>query len=489
MLELDTRQAILRLASEGHGIRTIAKALNLSRNSVRRVLRDGKARVPGLERPESALPHLDQIRDLYVRCEGNLVRVNEELEAIGIHLGYSTLTGFCRRHHIGVELPKPVGRYSFAPGEEMQHDTSPHVVMVGGTKCKLQCASLVLCHSRMVFAQVYARFTRFWCKVFLTDAVTHFGGAANVCMLDNSHVVVAHGTGRNAVMAPEMVAFAERFGFHFESHELGDADRSANVERRFHHIEHNFYSGRSFSDLDDLNTQLRTWCDNVNSTPRRSLGHVRAVDLFQAERLALRKLPLHVPEVYLLHERIVDMEGYVNVHTCRYSVPVDLIGRRLEVRETRSQIRIFDGHRLVCEHRRRPEGCGERLTLPEHRHHDRWRLREHTAPLPEEVTLRAAAPELAPLIEALNKHHGGRSVRPIRVLHRLWRDYPREALAHAVTAALEHGLLNLERIESMVLRDVAGNFFRLPEVDADPNADGDNPDQGKPLKKLEPTDE
>ena len=166
MLELDTRQAILRLATEGHGVRAIAQALSVSRNSVRRVLRDGHARVPSLERLESALPYHDQILDLHLRCQGNLVRVNEELEAIGIHLGYSTLTGFCRRHHIGVEPPKPVGHYLFAPAEEMQHDTSPHGVMVGESKRKLQCASLVLCHSRMIFAQAYPTFTRFWCKVF-----------------------------------------------------------------------------------------------------------------------------------------------------------------------------------------------------------------------------------------------------------------------------------------------------------------------------------
>lgn len=482
MLELDTRQAILRLATEGHGVRAIAQALSVSRNSVRRVLRDGHARVPSLERLESALPYHDQIRDLHLRCQGNLVRVNEELEAIGIHLGYSTLTGFCRRHHIGVEPPKPVGHYLFAPAEEMQHDTSPHGVMVGESKRKLQCASLVLCHSRMIFAQAYPTFTRFWCKVFLTDALVHLGGAAGRCMVDNSSVVVARGTGKNAVIAPEMVAFGERFGFHFEAHELGDANRSAHVERRFHYIEHNFYPGRSFSDLDDLNTQLRAWCDKANGISRRSLGHVRAVDLFQAERLALRPLPLHVPQVYQLHERLVDLEGYVNVHTCRYSVPVDLIGRRLEVRETKDQIRIFDGHRLVCEHPRRPQGSWDRSTLPEHRYHGRWRLQQHTAVLPEEATLRVAAPELGPLLDALNKHHGGRAVRPIRILHRLWRDYPKASLLRAATAALEHGLLDLARIETMVLRDIAGDFFRLPEVEPEPNTehqkarDDTNPD-------------
>jgi hypothetical protein len=31
--------------------------------------------------------------------------------------------------------------------------------------------------------------------------------------------------------APEMAAFAERFGFEFVAHEIGDANRSGRVER------------------------------------------------------------------------------------------------------------------------------------------------------------------------------------------------------------------------------------------------------------------
>jgi len=50
-------------------------------------------------------------------------------------------------------------------------------------------------------------------------------------MIDNTHVVVAAGTGARMVPAPEMTAFAERFGFVFRAHEKGDANRSARVER------------------------------------------------------------------------------------------------------------------------------------------------------------------------------------------------------------------------------------------------------------------
>jgi len=42
------------------------------------------------------------------------------------------------------------------------------------------------------------------------------------------------------VPVPEMAAFAERFGFHFAAHEIGDANRSGRVEKPFALIENNF---------------------------------------------------------------------------------------------------------------------------------------------------------------------------------------------------------------------------------------------------------
>jgi hypothetical protein len=93
------------LHAEGHGLRTIARALSVSRNTVRRVLVSGSAEVPAIERAEKAEPHEEAVRALYVQCRGNLVRVHEELAARGIALAYTTLTGFCRRHGIG-QSPK-----------------------------------------------------------------------------------------------------------------------------------------------------------------------------------------------------------------------------------------------------------------------------------------------------------------------------------------------------------------------------------------------
>jgi hypothetical protein len=43
----------------------------------------------------------------------------------------------------------------------------------------------------------------------------------------------------------------------------------------------------------------------------------------------LKPLPVWIPQVYRLHERIVDVEGYVALHSSRYSAPVAWIGRRV----------------------------------------------------------------------------------------------------------------------------------------------------------------
>jgi hypothetical protein len=134
--------------------------------------------------------------------KGNLVRVHEELVSRGADVSYPALTAFCRRHGIGQEPKVAAGQYHFTPGEELQHDTSPHETEIGGKKRKIQTASAVLCYSRMLFFQCYPTFQRFDCKVFLTDALRYFGGSTERVMIDNTHVVVLRGTGAAMVPVP-----------------------------------------------------------------------------------------------------------------------------------------------------------------------------------------------------------------------------------------------------------------------------------------------
>jgi transposase len=450
--------------------RQIAQVLGLSRLAVRRVLRSNSPQVPELHRPEKAEPYRQRILELFATCKGNLVRVHEELVASGAPFSYQALTAFCRRHGIGQAPPVAAGQYHFEPGEEMQHDTSPHELELAGKKRKVQTASAVLCYSRMLFFQCTPTFQRFDCKVFLTAALRYFSGAPGRVMIDNTHVVVLRGAGREMVPVPEMAAFAERFGFHFVAHAIGHANRSARVERPFSFIENNFLAGRTFASWEDLNQQARQWCDKVNSTYKK---HLRAVprELFAVERLHLKPLPAWIPEVYRLHPRLVDIEGYVALHTNRYSVPLDWIGRRVEVRETQDKIEIQLDARHLVTHRRIAEAEHQRILLAEHRP-PRGQGIPRPDPHPEEKAILAAVPEMAEYVAALKQRTHKVLTLALRQLLRLVREYPREPLLAAVREAARYGLYDLDRLERMILRRVAREYFLLKD-----GTGGENEDQ------------
>jgi len=457
VLNQRSRTTILELHQKGVGKRAIARTLKISRAAVREVIRSESVTPPAFNRAEIAEPHRQEILDLFDLCEGNLVRVHEELEA-KVKLSYPALTAFCRRAGIGEKPDVPAGQYHFQPGQELQHDTSPHEVVIGGKKRLVQIASAVLCYSRMLFFQCSPRFQRFDCKAFLTEVLQYFGGGCASVMIDNTHVVVLKGTGASMIPVPEMAAFAERYDFVFHAHEVGDANRSGRVERPFLYIQNNFFSGRTFSDWADLNAQARAWCDRVNGKYKR---HLRAVprDLFAMEKPRMKPLPIWVPEVYRLYQRTVDVEGYVNLHTNRYSVPAEWLGRTVEVRETRDRVEIGYGRKSIS-HVRVIDSVGQRVTEKEHRP-PRGTGVKKTDPSPEEKTVFQLAPDLAGYMAALKKRGRKQTTLALRQLIRMIREYPQGPLRDAIAEAEQYGLFDLDRVERMVLRRIASDYFRL----------------------------
>jgi hypothetical protein len=201
----------------------------------------------------------------------------------------------------------------------------------------------------------------------------------------------------------------------------------------------------------------------VNATVKRHL-HASPRELLAMERQHLVSLPAYVPEVYQLHDRIVDSEGYVNVHRNRYSAPWRLIGRRLEVRETKDRIDLYDGPRRVATHERVPQAADARVTLPEHRPPRSARVFARDAQSSEERELAQGGAEMAAYVALLKKR--GRSWRALRRLMAMVKDYPREPLFAAVRIATHYGLDDMDRLESLVLRHIAGDFFPLPPAAA-----------------------
>ena len=424
------------------------------------VIASGRSQVLRQVKPHRLDALIDALRELHAKCRGNLVRVHEELQAChGIAVPYTTMARYCRKQGIGVEEKKPAGRIVTGPGVEMQHDTSPYTIEIGGKKVKRQCASLVLGYSRRLYIRFYEKFERFHCKIFLTEAFAAFGGACRRCVIDNSHVVIACGTGKYAQVSPEMEAFEKRFGFNFLAHELGHADRSGKVERDFWYVERNFLAGRTFKDDEDLNRQAQTWLEEKADVRRlRELG-ASPRELFAAEKPHLVGLPLYVPEVYRLYPRAVDAYGYVHLHGMRYSAPAKALGTTLTVRESDREVTLLQGHEELARHCKLSGRDGRnQSTLPGHERRGR---RPKTA-LPEEERLKALGPEMVAYLARLKSERKHRYVWSLRKLYALLCQHKAEDILRAVARAGLHGLFDVGRLEAIVLGDLARQDYLLP---------------------------
>ncbi|MEA2767428.1 MAG: hypothetical protein QOD93_390 [Acetobacteraceae bacterium] len=442
------------LQAQGHSLREISRLLALSRNTVRRILRAPAGSVA--ETPPCDEATLGRLKAAVARARGNVVRVRELLADDGLDVSYSTLTRWVREADLRGP-PRRAGEYNFVPGQEMQHDTSPHRVTFApaGKPVTVQCAGLVLAYSRRLFIQYYPRFTRFEAKAFLLEAARFMAGACPVCVIDNTSVLLAAGAGLDAVIAPEMAAFARTLGFRFRAHRVGNPERKGRIERPFGYVETNFLAGRSFADFDDLNRQALDWCRNVaNCKPKQALG-MSPDAAYLIERPHLVPLPDALPPVYELLERVVDLHGYVSVDTNRYSVPERYVGKSVAVYKLPAEIHVCRKDLTIAVHRRLIRERDARSTLPGH----------HTIPVrrgrgtaAEEALLAGHHPSLDRYTAGL-KPRGNR--RALRRLIEMKRTYPTGPFIAAIEQALRYGLFDLGRLEDLILKQVAGDFFAL----------------------------
>jgi len=143
---IEIRSSVRVLKAQGHSLREISRLLKLSRNTVRRILREHD-RESVASSPCDAQT-LSRLEDAFIRACGNVVRVQQLLaEENDLHISYSTLTRWIRDAGLR-SPPRRSGEYQLAPGAEAQHDTSPHRVMIAGKPVTAHCTGLVLAYSR-----------------------------------------------------------------------------------------------------------------------------------------------------------------------------------------------------------------------------------------------------------------------------------------------------------------------------------------------------
>ena len=363
MTPLEIRQSVRTLQAQGHSLREIGRLLRLSRNTVRRILRA----TPPV--PAAPCPPADAGAGCKPPSNGHAATSygcsSCSPMSTDLNVAYSTLTRWVRQAGLRTP-PQRAGEYNFAPGEEMQHDTSPHRVSIGGQARHRPV--------RRPGAGVFAPAVR-----ALLSALHPLRGQALPARggpLHGRHCAALRHRQyqrdarrrrrRGRRHRPGDGRLRPHPGLQLRAHRVGHPDRKGRIERPFAWVETNFLPGRSFRDFEDLNRQALMWCSEIaNHKPKRVLG-MSPEAAYVIEKPYLQPLPAALPPVYEVLERVVDLYGYVSVDTNRYSVPERFVGQSVTVYKYPAAIHIHHRGVQIATHPRLIGQRDARQTEPAH---------------------------------------------------------------------------------------------------------------------------
>jgi len=356
MLEVEQWAEIRRLHRVEHlSIRAMARRLGLSRNTVRSALRTTNP--PHYDRapePSCVDPFRNCIAEILAEFpEISAVRIREILQPDGYTGGLSIL-----RDYLRTVRPRPAQafqRTEYRPGEIGQLDWARMpgpIPSPTGALLPVWALILTLGYSRLL-SVVFSFGTKL--PDFLrahAQLLAFVGGVPHTLVYDNLSSVVVQHQGREVIFNPQFLVFAERYGFRPYACTPGQPHEKGLVERPIGYLKGNFWAGRHFIGLEDLQAQADLWRDATANVRIHSTLHERPSDRFAREKAALLPLPSEVwipPDVRFAR---VTSQGFIQVDTNQYSVPAILARQQVSVHLNATSVVIYHQHQMVACHPR-----------------------------------------------------------------------------------------------------------------------------------------
>ena len=372
---------ILDLHHQGHSIRAIAAMMNLSRNTVRKVLRGQHSLQPPSPKRGSKLePYHDYLTQRFQQYGLSAVRLLEEIRPMGYTGSAATVRRFLGTLRVDRQRrDKLTVRFETPPGHQAQADWAycGRFPTSDGKLLSIYLFVMVLGYSRMLFVRFTTSMRLKELILCHQEAFQFFGGWTKTILYDNmKQVKLGPGQWNEAFLD-----FARHYGFVAKTHRVRRARTKGKVERMVDYVKDNFLTGRLFHGLDDLNLQGRNWLDATANIRVHGTTGQRPVDLWPGEQLT----PLAAVAPYRFVdpvERTVSWEALVQFQGSRYSVPPVYAGKTVAVMAEGGQVLIRSGDLVIAEHRQAAQ-AGQCVVDKEHLA-ELWKLTLEQTPVPHE---------------------------------------------------------------------------------------------------------
>lgn len=290
------------LSRQGLSIKAIARELGVSRNTVRRYLRQ-PACIPQYPkralRPTKLEPFHGYLNQRVEAARPHwipAVVLHREIKALGYAGGVSQLKAF-----IGPRKPQgadPVVRFETAPGEQMQVDFT--TIRRGRHPLKAFVATLG--YSRVTYVRFCEREDSEAWLTGIREAFVYFGGVPFELLFDNAGAIIlerdAYGPGQHR-WHPALLDLANTYGFRPRVCRPYRAKTKGKVERFNRYLKESFVtplaatlkSARLMLDVTTANAHVGRWLDEVAHQRIHGTTGQQPCVLLAEERHAFLPLP------------------------------------------------------------------------------------------------------------------------------------------------------------------------------------------------------
>ena len=363
----------------GRSIRSIAHSLGVSRPTVRKYVYEAEARGfhPGNPAPPQGwkaflkdvapkppqplgqsevfnliLPLHEEIKNSLVTTRPATVwqRLRDE-EKLPV-----SLPTFYRYLHC--YLPEVFGRPKVTirrddppPGEEAQIDFGYLGIWqdpLNGKRRKLWAFALILSFSRHMFVRVVTTMGQQEWLTCHTLAFDFLGGAPRRLVPYNLKTGIIKADLYDPQFNRGYEELAHYYDILIDPARSGKAKDKPRIERMIPYIRDNFWSGRSFSSLDEINKAATEWCLRAAGTREHGTTHQQPLTLFRLmEQQTLKPLPSAPFEIATWYQPIVARDCHIQVNGTLYSIPHQYVGETLKVKEGTRIVECYLGYELV----------------------------------------------------------------------------------------------------------------------------------------------
>ena len=351
---------------EERSIRSVARATGLSRNTIKKYLKDESP--PSYQRQAPPVRHklcngfdlrlqelFDQDMKRPRRERRTAQKLYEQLVTEGYTGSYSPVQRFVRDlKRAGTGSSEAFIPLHFAAGDALQFDWSEERVVLGGVEQKIKVAHFRLCHSRKPFVVAYPGEAQEMVLDAFVQALSFYGSVPRRVIIDNPKTMVTYvSRSKDRIFHPRFLALMNHYVMEPVACTPAAGWEKGQVENQVQFLRGRLFVPKpAFEDLDGLNAWLRLRCEELAERPHPEQQDRTVAEVFEDERAELRPLG-RAFDGYVEKRVRVRSTCLVQYASNRYSVPSRFAGQHVSLRAYAGRIVLVSGKEIIAEHKRR----------------------------------------------------------------------------------------------------------------------------------------